>query len=294
MCGIARVILPQLAAVSHQVQVPGQVPAPAAGETAVSTVNLLGTPLLITDYPGLLAFLPEWAARPGPIAVEFCNTQVIAMRRIDPPFIAATAHYDYFLPDGMPLVWCLRRMGVSIRDRVYGPSFMRHALVHETQLTHYFLGGSQETSEKLVEQARAVSGGRFRVAGANHRYWKPEDSPAIIEEINRLSPDVIWIGLGTPKQQEWIRANKRHIARGVLLTVGFAFDVNAGTKRDAPLWMQRLCLTWVFRISQEPRRLLSRYLKYNTWFVLLCFRDVMEFLSGNLKRRIWAGRRKSL
>jgi len=256
----------------------------SGGDEIPLVVNLLGTPQVITDYAGLLAILPEWARRDGPTAVEFCNTQVIAKRRIDPVFIDATRAYDYFIPDGMPLIWCLRAMGVAIRDRIYGPTFMRYALTHESKLRHYFLGGSALTSEKLVERARALSGGKFQLAGANHRYWKSEDSPAIIEEINRLAPDVIWIGLGTPKQQEWVRDNKRLISRGVLLTVGFAFDVNAGTKRDAPLWMQRLCLTWVFRISQEPSRLVGRYLKYNSWFVWLCLYDLARFVAGNLKR----------
>jgi N-acetylglucosaminyldiphosphoundecaprenol N-acetyl-beta-D-mannosaminyltransferase len=251
----------------------------------ISKVDLLGTPQLITDYEGLLGMLPQWARRPGPTAVEFCNTQVVAKRRIEPVFSEATAAYDYFIPDGMPLIWCLRAMGVPIRDRIYGPTFMRYALIRETNLTHYFLGGSALTSQKLVEQARVLSGGKFQIAGANHRYWKPEDGPAIIEEINRLSPDVIWVGLGTPKQQEWVRDNKRQIARGVVLTVGFAFDVNAGTKRDAPMWMQRLCLTWIFRISQEPSRLLGRYLKYNIWFVLLCLLDLTRFVAAGLKKR---------
>jgi N-acetylglucosaminyldiphosphoundecaprenol N-acetyl-beta-D-mannosaminyltransferase len=250
-------------------------------------IELLGTPQVVTDYAGLLAILPEWARRVGTTAVEFCNTQVIAMRRMDPAFIEATKSYDYFIPDGMPLIWCLRAMGVPIRDRVYGPSFMRYALEHESQLTHYFLGGSSETSEKLVEQACALSGGKFRVVGANHRYWGPQDSPPIIDEINRLSPDVIWVGLGTPKQQQWIRDNKHLIARGVLLTVGFAFDVNAGTKRDAPIWMQRLGITWIFRISQEPSRLLRRYLKYNSWFIWLCLHDLTIFFVSKIRRAVF-------
>jgi N-acetylglucosaminyldiphosphoundecaprenol N-acetyl-beta-D-mannosaminyltransferase len=254
-------------------------------DSTVAVVDLLGTPLAMTDYAGLLALLPEWARRAGPTAVEFCNTQVVTKRRIDPAFTDATRAYDYFMPDGMPLIWCLRAMGVPIRDRVYGPTFMRYALTHEAKLKHYFLGGSATTSQKLVENAQALSGGKFQLVGANHRYWKPEDSPPIIEEINRLAPDVIWIGLGTPKQQEWVRDNKHLITRGVLLTVGFAFDVNAGTKRDAPMWMQRLCLTWIFRISQEPSRLMGRYLIYNSWFVWLCLRDLTCFTANNLRAR---------
>jgi len=245
----------------------------------IVTVSLLGTPLVITDYQGLLDAVSDWARRPQPTAVEFCNTQVVTMRRSDPAFQTATSAYDYFIPDGMPLVWCLRAMGAALRDRVYGPTFLRHALVHEKELKHYFLGGSALTSQKLIENARALSNGRFQIIGANSSYSQPADSEAIVAEINRLSPDVIWVGLGTPKQQQWIHDNKPHFARGVLLGVGFAFDVNAGTKLDAPMWMQRLGLTWLFRISQEPRRLLGRYLKYNTLFLLFCLQDLARHLT---------------
>ena len=244
----------------------------------VATVSLLGTPQVITDYPGLLDFLSDWAARPATTAVEFCNTQVVTMRRTDPSFAAALSAYDYFIPDGMPLVWCLRAMGATLRDRVYGPTFLRYAMMHDTKLKHYFLGGSALTSQKLIENSQALSNGRFQVVGANSSYSSPADSPAVVAEINRLSPDIIWVGLGTPKQQQWIHDNKPLLTRGVLLGVGFAFDVNAGTKRDAPLWMQRLALTWLFRLYQEPRRLFGRYLKYNTWFLLFCFQDLLRHL----------------
>ena len=102
----------------------------------------------------------------------------------------------------------------------------------------------------------------------------------VIEEINRLSPDCIWVGFGTPKQQAWVKRHKHLLRRGVILTVGFAFDVNAGMKRDAPLWMQRLGLTWVYRLASEPRRLASRYLKYNLLFLLYLVLD-------GLRGRAW-------
>ena len=95
----------------------------------------------------------------------------------------------------------------------------------------------------------------------------------IVDEINRLEPDLIWIGLGTPKQQEWIARNKPRLRRGVALAVGFAFDVNAGTKKDAPAWMQRMGLTWLFRMASEPGRLFGRYLNYNSLFLAYLLGD---------------------
>ena len=102
----------------------------------------------------------------------------------------------------------------------------------------------------------------------------------VIDEINRLAPDYVWVGFGTPKQHAWLKRHKRLIRRGVILTVGFAFDVNAGMKPDAPAWMQRLGLTWVFRLCSEPRRLLTRYTRYNFLFLwYLC--------TDGLKGRAW-------
>jgi N-acetylglucosaminyldiphosphoundecaprenol N-acetyl-beta-D-mannosaminyltransferase len=103
---------------------------------------------------------------------------------------------------------------------------------------------------------------------------------AVIEEINRLSPDFIWVGVGTPKQQAWVKRYKPRLQRGVILTVGFAFDVNAGMKPDAPLWMQRFGLTWVYRLGSEPRRLASRYLRYNSLFLFYLLWD-------GLRGRAW-------
>jgi N-acetylglucosaminyldiphosphoundecaprenol N-acetyl-beta-D-mannosaminyltransferase len=95
----------------------------------------------------------------------------------------------------------------------------------------------------------------------------------VIAEINRLSPDFIWVGLGTPKQQAWIHKHKHLIKHGVMLGVGFAFDANAGMKPDAPQWMQRAGLTWVHRLASEPRRLGPRYFKYNILFLYYLMRD---------------------
>ena len=103
---------------------------------------------------------------------------------------------------------------------------------------------------------------------------------ALLAELNALSPDFIWVGLGTPKQQAWIHRHKHRLNRGVLLGVGFGFDVNAGTKRDAPEWMQRRGLTWLFRLATEPRRLAGRYFKYNSLFMLFLLWDALRGKSG--------------
>jgi N-acetylglucosaminyldiphosphoundecaprenol N-acetyl-beta-D-mannosaminyltransferase len=108
----------------------------------------------------------------------------------------------------------------------------------------------------------------------------PADEIRVIGEINRLSPDFIWLGLGTPKQQAWVHRYRPALRRGVLLGVGFGFDVNAGLKPDAPAWMQRTGLGWLFRLAAEPRRLLGRYCKCNTLFLAYLLWD-------GLRGRAW-------
>jgi N-acetylglucosaminyldiphosphoundecaprenol N-acetyl-beta-D-mannosaminyltransferase len=198
------------------------------------------------------------------------------MRRHEPGFREITRQFDYFIPDGMPLIWCLNWRGAGLRDRVYGPTFMRLFIANSpAPLTHYFLGGSPECLARLQAFFLAANPG-LRIAGARHGYFKAEDEAAIVHEINALSPDFIWVGLGTPKQQAWVHRFKGQIRRGVMFAVGFAFDVNAGTKRDAPPWMQRMGLTWLFRLASEPGRLAPRYLRYNSLFLLYLLWDCLR------------------
>src|SRR5437870_10668487 len=116
----------------------------------MTTLPVLGTPLLITDYNGLAEACLSWARAPRCVALDFANTQIVTMRRHDPAFRALTSSYDYFPPDGMPLVWCLNRAGAGLRDRIYGPAFMRQFLSSvPAEFTHYLLGGSEEWGARL-------------------------------------------------------------------------------------------------------------------------------------------------
>jgi N-acetylglucosaminyldiphosphoundecaprenol N-acetyl-beta-D-mannosaminyltransferase len=237
------------------------------------SLGVLGTLLQITAYADFTAFCSLLATRSETTSVDFTNTQIVTMRRHDPEFRKITSSVDYFIPDGMPLIWCLNRQGAGLKDRVYGPTFMKHCVLNSpAPTTHYFFGGSEECLTKL--KAVFVSQNpNLKIVGQRNGYFKPEQEEEIISEINRLSPDFIWVGLGTPKQQDWIWRNKSKIKRGVIFAVGFAFDVNAGTKPDAPLWMQKRGLTWVFRMCSEPRRLITRYLRYNSLFLFYLLWD---------------------
>lgn len=239
------------------------------------TFNLLGTPLVATSYDELIAHAHDLARRGGVHAVDFTNTHIVTLRRQDTHFREITSGFDYFIPDGMPLIWCLNVRGAGLRDRVYGPTFMRRCIAASpAPWTHYLLGGSAECVAALQQKFAALDPS-VQIIGARDGYFSPNEEAEIVAEINRLSPDFIWIGLGTPKQQDWIHRHKAALQRGVLFAVGFAFDVNAGLKKDAPDWMQRAGLTWFFRACSEPRRLLTRYVRFNLLFLYYLAKDAL-------------------
>src|SRR6266700_5820809 len=134
----------------------------------MKTLHILGTPLLITDYSGLGKTCLEWARGDHCVALDFANTQIVTMRRHEPEFLELTSAYDHFPPDGMPLVWCLNRAGAGLRDRVYGPTFMRQFLANAPAAsTHYLLGGSAECGKKLLSIFQQLNPG-IRFVGDFH------------------------------------------------------------------------------------------------------------------------------
>jgi N-acetylglucosaminyldiphosphoundecaprenol N-acetyl-beta-D-mannosaminyltransferase len=232
-----------------------------------STRRVLSTDLACTDYESLGAHLQTRSRQPGPYTVDFSNTHIVTMRRHDPAFAAITAGIDLFVPDGMPLIWCLNRQGAALQDRVYGPTFMGKFLATcSSEFSHYFLGGSPECGKKLRERLLETNP-QLNIVGSQHGYFTSDEEPQIFPKIIASRPDYLWIGLGTPKQQDLLQRLKPLLPSGILLAVGFAFDVNAGTKPDAPAWMQRAGLTWTYRLGTEPRRLATRYLKWNSLFL---------------------------
>ena len=248
-------------------------------------VEVLGTPLRVTAYEALSDFCHERVRDAGVFAVDFTNSHIVVMRRRWADFRALTSCFDYFVPDGMPLVWCMNCGRARMSDRVYGPSFMRECLRRtKPEFRHFFLGGTQECLERLKLRAKRLNPG-LTVAGARDGYFSTEEEAEVVSQINEAAPDFVWVGLGTPKQQQWISRWKPKIQRGALLAVGYAFDVNAGTKPDAPLWMQRRGLGWVFRLASEPKRLTRRYLRYNSLFL---FYLLWDGLRGRAIRRTTA------
>lgn len=171
-------------------------------------------------------------------------------------------------PDGMPLVW----LGPPGVERVYGPDLLLAvgAAGRACGLRHYFYGGAPGVAEAMRDRLSARFPG-MAIVGTFSPPFRPLD-PAELEalraDVARTRPDVMWIGLGTPKQEHFMAAHWRELDAGVLIGVGAAFDFHAGRVPQAPRWMQRSGLEWLFRLGTEPRRLGWRYLSTNPLFVL--------------------------
>ena len=245
----------------------------------VPTIPVLGAPLAVTDYAGAVAQALAWAAgAEAPRLIAAANTHLITLTRRDPAFGAAMQRFDLLLPDGMPLVWVMNRsLAEPLRDRVYGPTFMLRCL-EATQggpWSHLFIGGS----EPMLDALRTRLLARFpalRIAGAYSPpfgEWSAEEHERILEIIRASSAQFVWIGLGCPKQELWLARHRGRLPARVYGAVGAAFAFHAGLVRQAPPWMQRAGLEWLFRLLAEPRRLWQRYLVFNTLFVWYLLRD---------------------
>jgi len=174
------------------------------------------------------------------------------------------------LPDGKPLSIVQRRYGYEKAGRVPGPDLMPRIFVLSVQrgYRHYFYGSRQETLDKLISNLKRQYPG-LQIAGSfspPFRSLTEEEDQKIIKAINDTKPDFIWIGLGAPKQEKWMAEHQGQVC-GVMLGVGAGFDFHAGTVKRAPKWMQEVCVEWLWRMLQDPVRLLPRYLDTNTAFL---------------------------
>jgi N-acetylglucosaminyldiphosphoundecaprenol N-acetyl-beta-D-mannosaminyltransferase len=176
-------------------------------------------------------------------------------------------------PDGMPLVWLARLFGNKRIRRVYGPDLMRK-MTKISELRGYrqfYYGGAEGVADRLKEVLLA-SYPNLEVSGTHcppFRELSRQEEQAIVDSINAARPDVVWVGLSTPKQELWMADRLGILEAPVLIGVGAAFDFLAGTKRQAPLWMQQSGLEWFFRLCTEPRRLWRRYLRIVPSFLFL-------------------------
>ncbi len=247
-----------------------------------TTVSVLGQSVAVTTYRQAYEQVETWArAADRAYLVEAANVHTIAMARHDPEFGQVMRAFDVLLPDGMPLVWAINRsLGKPLETRVYGPELMLRCMDWSREagdLGHYLFGSTGEVLDQLERQLQDHFGG-VRIVGKlapPFREWTEEEDCEFIEQIRLSGANLVWIGLGCPKQERWLRRNKRKLPPGVYFGIGAAFPLNAGVIRQAPGWMQKRGLEWLFRLFIEPLRLWKRYLGYNSLFLYYLMRERM-------------------
>jgi N-acetylglucosaminyldiphosphoundecaprenol N-acetyl-beta-D-mannosaminyltransferase len=235
-------------------------------------INVLGVGVHALNLPLAVEVLREAIANRTKGYVCVTGVHGVSEAQSDPEFRAILNHALLNTPDGMPMVWIGRWSGAREMERVYGPDL----LVEVCQASiaagwrHFFYGGAPGTAQALAAHLQA----RFpqlAIAGTHtppFRPLTPGEMDQLQSQVAAAKPDIMWIGLSTPKQERFMSATLAGLDVPVMIGIGAAFDLVSGKVRQSPRWVQRSGFEWLYRLIQEPRRLWKRYLKNNPLFVL--------------------------
>jgi N-acetylglucosaminyldiphosphoundecaprenol N-acetyl-beta-D-mannosaminyltransferase len=242
---------------------------------AAQRFDVLGVRVDAITMDEAVTALEHLVQRRGKGYFVFCTVSSILSARENPSVARAIADATVVTPDGMPLVWLGKRSVDGQVERVYGPDFLRAVFERRTGLRHFLYGGAPGVAER-VEAALARDYPGSVVVGSfsppmNLEAGRMDADGAAA--IHAARPDVVWVGLGHPKQELWMHTMSDHLDVPVLAGVGAAFDFVSGAKKEAPAWMKRSGLQWLHRLASEPRRLWRRYVLGNLKFLWLLARE---------------------
>jgi N-acetylglucosaminyldiphosphoundecaprenol N-acetyl-beta-D-mannosaminyltransferase len=253
-------------------------------EKSPECFEVLGVPFAAVQIPDVIRQVEKWITNGRQTHyITVSNVHSVVESQHDPRFKETLKHADLNVPDGMPIVWLGRSRGHNLPRRVYGPDLFNE-FCRDTQgkrYRHFFYGGAPDVAEALAHNVKEKFPGS-QVVG----YYSPpfraltsREDLQVIDAINAAEPDVLWIGLGCPKQEFWMHEHLESLQVPAIIGIGQAFDIYAGKLRQAPQWMRESGLEWLFRLLLEPRRLWRRYLVYNTQFI---FRLLLESLRARI------------
>jgi N-acetylglucosaminyldiphosphoundecaprenol N-acetyl-beta-D-mannosaminyltransferase len=254
-----------------------------AEDPSRSAFKVLGVTVDAVQIPEVIELMERWIrARSACHFIAFTGMHGITESLHDPLFKRILNSADLLVADGMPLVWLGRRHGYPLRRRVYGPELLE-TFCRKTgpRYRHYFYGGGPGVADRLAEVLGQQHG--VRTVGTYSPPFRPlreEEKVEVDCRIREAAPDIVWVGLSTPKQERWMHEHRQRLHVPLLAGVGAAFDMLAGTVKQAPAWMQENGLEWSFRLVQEPRRLWRRYLLIGPqflWNVSLALLGVKRF-----------------
>lgn len=243
-------------------------------------ITVLGIRLDATSYYHATKEIVDWLSHENGRYICFANVHMLMEAYDVPEFAALVNSADLVTPDGMPLVWMMRLKGQRAQPRVYGPTLMLHVLEAAARegLPIGFYGSSPLVLQSLSERMSQRFPG-LKIAysfSPPYREIEKDEDARIIEDINGSNARILFVGLGCPKQEIWM-AERRGKINAVMLGMGAAFDFHAGLKPQAPGWLQKIGLEWLFRLLTEPRRLWKRYLVHNPRFVFLAIKDLLQY-----------------
>ena len=249
---------------------------PTPGRPLIPRVDVLGVGVSAIDMDRAVAEVTRWIEEREQHYVCITGVHGVMESQRDPELLAIHNASGLTTPDGMPLVWAGRRAGMTHMRRVYGPDLMLAVckLAAERGWSCFFYGAADGVPELLAQRLADRFPG-LKVAGTlspPFRPLTPEEDAAVVERINAAAPDLVWVGLSTPKQERWMATHLDRLRVPVMVGVGAAFDMHAGLLPQAPGWMQASGLEWLYRLYREPRRLWRRYLRNNPRFVLAILR----------------------
>ncbi len=217
---------------------------------------------------------------PSAHTIAHLNVHSVMTAAFDPALRAVLNAADIATPDGMPLAWALRSLGIRRQPRVYGPDLMLALCEQAARLGHriFLYGGRGEVLQILSRNLTARFPG-LQIADAYAPPFRPltiEEDHAIVRRIRDSEADIVFVGIGAPKQEQWMHSHKETLPGVVMLGVGAAFDFHAGRVKQAPPWMQRSGLEWSFRLMMEPGRLWKRYM-LNPLFLIMWLLQLIGF-----------------
>jgi len=252
----------------------------AAARLRTDRGDVLGVNVSAIAMDDAIATIERWISEGRREYVCVTGVHGVMECRRDPLLRKIHNEAGMVTPDGVPLVYFLRLIGKKRTQRVYGPDLMREmtAVSGRRSYRQFYYGGGVGVAEKLKE-ALVASVPELQVAGTfcpPFREMTPAEDRAVVDAINAARPHILWIGLSTPKQERWMAEHLGRIDAPVMIGVGAAFDFLAGTKRQAPKWMQRHALEWLFRLCSEPRRLWRRYAYIVPGFAFLAVTELLR------------------
>jgi len=246
-----------------------------------ASFQVLGMQVNAVQIPDVIDLMERWILRGRDCHfIAVTNVHVVMEAQNDDSFKEAVTAAHLVVPDGMPLIWLGRLRGHRLHQRVYGPDLLIEFCrqTHKKPYSHFFFGGSPGVPEEAAMRLGREFPG-MQIQGTYSPPFRPvtvEEDECIVRMINEAAPDVLWVGLGCPKQELWMYEHRDQLKVPVIVGVGQAFDLSAGRKRRAPHWMQEHGFEWLFRLMNDPRRLWRRYLIYNSQFIYFLFLELFK------------------